>query len=127
MLQQLSACCLLNDGSLMQAQDPDAIGYIDNTQRAAEVARQLAANELLVIPNPFRHNPTINYRLGTDGRAQLRVSDAQGRAMGVLLDAGTVAGQHSMVWNTEGMAAGTYWLTLTVDGQRITEQAVKVQ
>ena len=46
--------------------------------------------------------------------------------MGTLLDVGIREGQHTMVWNTTGMAAGTYWLTLTLDGQRITEHAVKL-
>lgn len=36
------------------------------------------------------------------------------------------ARQHTMVWNTAGMAAGTHWLTLKVDGQFINAQAVTV-
>ena len=65
--------------------------------------------------------------MATSGRAQLRVTSASSRDLGVLFDAGTQAGQYSMVWNTVGMAPGLYLLTLTVDGQRVTEQAVKVE
>lgn len=121
----LSACCTDNEGT--RNSQGNGIGYIDNTQRAAEVERQLGEHELLVTPNPFTENPTISYRIGTGGRAQLRVSSASSRDMGVLLDAGTEAGQHSMVWNTVGMAPGLDLLTLTVDGTRATEQAVKVE
>ena len=124
--QEVAACCPLNDGPLMQPQGTGGIGYIDNTQRAANNTRQLNADELVVSPNPFNDNPTISYRIGTTGRAQLRISSASGRDMGVLFDAGTEAGQYSMVWNTVGMAPGLYLLTLTVDGNRVTEQAVKV-
>lgn len=114
----------------LQLQTPHATDWffeLPNTQRAAADTRQLNANELVVSPNPFTHNPTITYRIGTTGRAQLRISNANGRDMGVLFDAGTEAGQYSMVWNTVGMAPGTYWLTLTIDGTRVTEQAVKVE
>jgi len=104
------------------------IGYIDNALRSEAIGLlDLTKDDLVIRPNPFTENPTISYRLATTGRAQLRVSDAQGRAMGTLLDAGMREGQHTMVWNTTGMAAGTYWLTLTLDGDRITEQAVKVE
>lgn len=127
LLQQVSACCLLHDGTRSLQQDASGIGYIDNTQRASGSARDLRADELVVTPNPFTENPTISYRIGTAGRAQLRVSDARGQEMGVLFDTGCEAGQYSLVWNTEGMAAGLYLLTLTVDGARVTEQAVKVE
>ena len=126
MREELSACCATNDDGTRSIENT-TIGYIDNTQRAPEISRQLGANELLVTPNPFTENPTISYRIGTGGRAQLRVTGASSRDMGVLFDVGTQAGQYSMVWNTEGMAPGLYLLTLTVDGKRVTEQAVKVE
>lgn len=123
--QQLSSCCAA-DGTRMQ--QGTGIRYIDNAlQPAAQATDALAKDDLVVIPNPFQENPTISYRIGTTGRAQLRVSSSEGRDMGLLFDAGMQAGQHTLVWNTTGMAAGTYWLTLTLDGVRITEQAVKVQ
>lgn len=123
--QQLASCCT-DDGTRMQ--QGATIGYIDNAlQPAAQANTALTKNDLVVIPNPFQENPTISYRIGTTGRAQLRVSSGDGRDMGLLFDAGMQAGQHTLVWNTTGMTVGTYWLTLTLDGVRITEQAVKVQ
>ncbi|MEO8069443.1 MAG: hypothetical protein ABI599_17225 [Flavobacteriales bacterium] len=80
----------------MKEEGGNIIGYIDNTQRRTEVTRQLSTDELVVTPNPFTENPTISYRIGTSGRAQLRVSSSSSREMGVLYDAGTEAGQHSM-------------------------------
>ena len=122
---QINGCC--NEGMAPQGGEGNGIGYIDNTQTGPATTRQLNADELVVTPNPFTENPTISYRIGTGGRAQLRVTSASSRDMGVLFDAGTEAGQYSMVWNTEGMAPGLYLLTLTVDGKRVTEQAVKVE
>ncbi|QQR85639.1 MAG: tail fiber domain-containing protein [Flavobacteriales bacterium] len=123
--QQVASCCALDDGTRML--QGAGFGYIDiNRQPDATASAPLAENALVVIPNPFQDNPTISYRIGTSGRAQLRVADGQGRVMGTLMDAGMQAGQHTMVWNTAGMAAGTYWLTLTLDGERITTQAVMV-
>ncbi|MEO8068220.1 MAG: tail fiber domain-containing protein [Flavobacteriales bacterium] len=121
---QVNGCC--TEGMAPEG-GTGGIGYIDNTQSASGATRQLSTDELVVTPNPFTENPTISYRIGTGGRAQLRVTSASSRDMGVLFDAGTEAGQHSMVWNTEGMAPGLYLLTLTVDGKRVTEQAVKVE
>ena len=122
---QINGCC--NEGMAPQGGEGNGIGYIDNTQTGTAASRQLNADELVVTPNPFTENPTISYRIGTGGRAQLRVTSASSRDMGVLFDAGTEAGQYNMVWNTEGMAPGLYLLTLTVDGKRVTEQAVKVE
>lgn len=123
--QQLANCCAIDDGTRMQ--HGTGIGYIDNAlQPSAQANAPLTKDDLVVIPNPFQDNPTISYRIGTTGRAQLRVSSSEGRDMGLLFDAGMQAGQHTLVWNTSGMAVGTYWLTLTLDGVRITEQAVKV-
>ncbi|MEO8067053.1 MAG: tail fiber domain-containing protein [Flavobacteriales bacterium] len=120
---QIANCC--SQGMAPQ-ESTGGIGYIDNSTSAGNT-RNLQADELVVTPNPFTENPTISYRIGTSGRAQLRVTSASSRDMSVLYDAGTAAGQYSMVWNTVGMAPGLYLLTLTVDGKRVTEQAVKVE
>ena len=78
-LQQLTACCNIVGGPLLQGQDSTGtIGYIDNAASTGN-AHSLQTDELVVTPNPFTENPTISYRIGTSGRAQLRVSSASSR------------------------------------------------
>jgi hypothetical protein len=35
-------------------------------------------------------------------------------------------GEHSYVWNTSGLAAGTYFIALVVEGNVVVKRAVKV-
>lgn len=73
------------------------------------------AVELQAAPNPFGKETTISYRLLQETTVSLRLYDAFGRLVAVLVSEQEQAGMHTMEINAEqlGLAAGTYCCVLT--------------
>ncbi|MBD3236440.1 MAG: hypothetical protein GF330_07040 [Candidatus Eisenbacteria bacterium] len=75
-------------------------------------------------PNPFTRNAALRFRLGTAGRAALRIHDVTGRLVRVLLDGPREAGEHEIVWDGlddagRAVEAGLFWVQLAApDGYR---------
>ncbi|MBN1894329.1 T9SS type A sorting domain-containing protein [bacterium] len=61
----------------------------------APVSPILASN----FPNPFNPGTSISFRLSSAGRTQVRVFDALGRDVAVLMDENRQAGQTAVYWN----------------------------
>jgi len=68
-------------------------------------------------PNPFNPSTTINFMLNRAGSARLTVYDITGRAVTTLAEQSFTAGQHSIVWNAQGLASGIYLVRLESAGQ----------
>ena len=69
-------------------------------------------------PNPFNPQTTIVFGLKTGGFVNLRIYDAAGRLIAVLIDESRPAGQYSAVWNGKdrngnSAASGIYFYRLT--------------
>lgn len=72
-------------------------------------------------PNPFNPVTAIEYRLSVASRVTLRVYDAAGREVAVLVDALQSAGVHSAAFDGSGHASGVYIYRLeseSSDGER---------
>ena len=71
-------------------------------------------------PNPFNAKTTIPFTLSQAGEVELKVFDVTGREVGAFsqtpLQGWYPAGNHSVVWNADGLASGAYLIQLTVDG-----------
>lgn len=72
------------------------------------------ALELTNYPNPFDGETTIQYELPGAGRVRMRVFDALGTPVRVLVDQVEDAGLHNVVWNSRDdfagkVAAGPYY------------------
>jgi hypothetical protein len=93
---------------------------------AAAPADALRTERLSIDPNPFTTSTTIRYYIAQEGRARLEVSTEEGRPLEVLREERTMQGEHSYVWNTSGLAAGTYFIALVVEGNVVVKRAVKV-
>jgi len=63
-------------------------------------------------PNPFNPVTTISYDLPEDGIVTLKVYDILGREVRTLVNEMKSAGSHSIQFNSEGLAGGTYFLRL---------------
>jgi hypothetical protein len=67
-------------------------------------------------PNPFNPRTTIAYALPRDGHVRLAVYDLRGRQVAVLVDGTQTAGEHSLVFQADGLASGVYFYRLQAPG-----------
>ena len=66
-----------------------------------------------VSPNPFNPTTTITFALKDRSFARLSVYDVLGREVATLVNGELSAGNHSVVFKTEGLASGVYLYRLT--------------
>jgi len=83
-------------------------------------------------PNPFNPQTTIAFALPTSARATLRIYDVSGRLVRTLLDEVRPAGTNEVRWNGaddagRGVASGTYFARLGVEGQYSVKSLVLVR
>ncbi|MBK8499535.1 MAG: hypothetical protein IPL52_12165 [Flavobacteriales bacterium] len=57
---------------------------------------------------------------------QLIANSADGKQLSVLHEAAMEAGAYQLVWDTNALQPGMYYLTLLLDGQPVVKKAVKV-
>jgi hypothetical protein len=82
-----------------------------------------------VRPNPFNPAARVGFTLASEARALVRVFDARGRQVRVLLDATLAAGRHDLVWDGRDaagreVASGVYIVRLDGGGDPSTVRAV---
>ncbi len=112
--QQLAQCC--NDG---------AIGG-HSMQQGAGSSEGTMDTDLRIVPNPVAANTQLRYTVGTPGRVRLEVTDNSGRVIEVLEEANRSTGSFTYDWNTQQLAAGTYFCTLYVNDEPLVKKAVKL-
>jgi len=69
-------------------------------------------------PNPWNPATAIRYRVAGEGRVSLRLYDALGREVKVLVDERQQAGEHTVELDGSGLASGVYLYRL-VSGSRV--------
>lgn len=76
-------------------------------------------------PNPANGPVSINYTLDQSADVAISVTDAQGRLVQVVQQNSSMsAGVQRTTWNSEGMAAGIYFINLTVNGSTQVQRVV---
>ncbi len=83
-------------------------------------------------PNPFNPQTTIAFSLPASAHASLRIYDVSGRLVRTLLDEVRPAGTNEVRWNGaddagRGVASGTYFARLSVEGQHSVKPLVLVR
>ncbi|MCF7826671.1 MAG: T9SS type A sorting domain-containing protein [Candidatus Marinimicrobia bacterium] len=63
-------------------------------------------------PNPFNPNTCITYEIPAAGNVQLNLFDVRGRVKKALVDEYQVAGQYTITFDAEDLAAGVYFYKL---------------
>ncbi len=82
--------------------------------------------DLRIVPNPVAANTQLRYTVGTPGRVRLEVTDNSGRVIEVLEEATRSTGSFTYEWNTQQLAAGTYFCTLYMNDEPLVKKAVKL-
>ncbi|MGE5315820.1 MAG: CotH kinase family protein [Acidobacteriota bacterium] len=59
-------------------------------------------------PNPFNPSTTIGFSVPTSDRITITIYDMLGREVETLADGLFEAGEHSVIWNTQGRPSGAY-------------------
>jgi len=67
-------------------------------------------------PNPFNSKTEISYSLPTQGKVTLAVFDEMGRKISTLVNGYQSASQHRVAFDGTGLATGTYFYRLNVNG-----------
>lgn len=67
-------------------------------------------------PNPFNPSTEIAFTLTQPGAVSLRVFDAVGREVAVLIDAPLASGRHSVTFDATGLPSGVYYCRLAQAG-----------
>ena len=114
---QVAQCCAANPGMA----PPDGAAPKQGTGSG-----ELQEQRLQIIPNPVAELTTLAYHVPTAGRVVLQVSTLDGKPLATLREAMAQPGAYSYVWNTGGLAAGTYLCTFLLDDAVVMQRAVKV-
>ncbi len=95
---------------------------------APKIVRPLPSEvEVSVQPNPFKSSATIHYSLPHDAQVILRVYDAVGREVAVLLDGSVSAGIHAVRFDAHDLPGGVYYYRLSADAEVQTGSMVLVK
>jgi hypothetical protein len=63
-------------------------------------------------PNPFNPTTTITFHILGGGQVSLRVYDAMGRLVSVLVDGARTPGRYEVAFDASGMASGHYYIRM---------------
>ncbi len=73
---------------------------------------------LKIYPNPSNAMATISFEMKERSNATIRVIDALGREVAVLLNETKAAGPHRLTWVAQGVNTGIYFIELETGGER---------
>ena len=63
-------------------------------------------------PNPFNPTATLSFNLPSAADVRLTIYDITGREVAALVNGHSSPGQHSVVWDAEGLSSGMYFVRL---------------
>jgi flagellar hook capping protein FlgD len=100
------------------------IGF-NNVTGVETSPRETVTRLLRNYPNPFNPSTKVEFTLGSDAAATLRVYDVRGRLVRTLLDSYVAAGRHTVSWDGRddrgnASASGVYFMRLQAAGQYLT-------
>ena len=73
-------------------------------------------------PNPFNPETSIRFTLPEKQRIRLTVYNMEGQIIERLVDGEREAGEHQILWNGSGQAAGMYFFELLAGGERLVKK-----
>ena len=78
-------------------------------------------NTMQIFPNPVANFANINFSIDAPSNVVIRVSNAMGQTVAEIANAQYNEGLHNLSFDASQLANGTYYVTLTANGQSITK------
>ena len=78
-------------------------------------------------PNPFNPETNISFDLPKSSHVKLRVFDAIGQEITVLVDENLTPGNHIASWDASGFSSGVYFYELKSDAFRSIKKMILVK
>jgi len=78
-------------------------------------------------PNPFNPTTTIAFSIEKRGLVNLKVYNINGQLVSTLVNRTMTPGNYSVKFDGRGLASGTYYYRLTVDGKLMTKKMTLVK
>jgi photosystem II stability/assembly factor-like uncharacterized protein len=78
-------------------------------------------------PNPFSPSTTISFTIPSRSFVSLKIFDALGKEVSMLVDGDLDMGQHSFLWNAEGLRSGMYLCRLHAGSQAATQKLTLIR
>ena len=75
-------------------------------------------------PNPFNPSTEIRYQVPAGTHVSLKVFDAMGKEVNVLVDQYQEAGHYSYTFDGSNLASGVYFYQLETPGRRLIRQMI---
>lgn len=97
-------------------------GYLTSIDNKLENNDRLVYTLLNNYPNPFNPTTTISYTIHEAGRVQIKIFDVLGKEITVLYDGDKSAGKHTIAWDANGIASGTYFYSIVFKNQMLFEK-----
>lgn len=107
------------DLGAFESKSPSHAGSINETPSGF----RLAQNH----PNPFNPSTAIRYHLAASCRVSLKIFDATGHEIAVLVDGMKPAGEHCETWRPGGLPAGVYLYRLQAGAFARTKKMIMVK
>ena len=112
--------CKCDESTAGKASKPNTIMQIPQSGLGLATPEVFAST----YPNPATDNTTIKYRLENSSQVKIMVQDQQGRKIAELVNAKLESGTYTKNWNTKKLPAGTYFITVITDGNKM--QTIKL-
>jgi len=115
------------------ARTQDNIMYVDNltfNSSTTNIEDNLVPDYFALkqnYPNPFNPSTTISFSLEHTEHVTLKVYNIAGQEVATLLDGRSISGDHSVQFNADEFAAGTYLYSLTVGQQSSVKKMVLIK
>jgi len=77
-------------------------------------------------PNPFTNSTTIQFRLKENTKVLLQIKDILGSTIFTLINDFKTTGDHSIVFNSENLSKGIYYIVLETDKNHLVKEIIKI-
>jgi hypothetical protein len=95
----------------------EAVTLETSTDIGEQIEQPMAFSLKQNYPNPFNPTTTINFSLTSPGLTSLKVYNLTGSLVATLADGMMFAGQNSVEFDASALPSGTYFYTLSANGQ----------
>lgn len=111
-----------SDGSPFTLTSPNAIMVRLQLEDPAASVNEVTENVTVSqnFPNPFNGNTTVNYTLTSTDEVMVEITDVTGKVIEVINEGVRTAGSHAVVINSNKLAAGTYYYTVSTSNGKVT-------